>query len=140
MKKSKIVGTVISAIVIVVGVFAVVYNAVIVYNADLKYLTYKNIEGTVTAVQSSIVDGKNYYRATYSFIVNGTSYSCSSGYTEEEDKYIAGESATIRYNTKNPSSCYVADESRVWNYLYLGISCIILIIGIKFFDKKTRVK
>lgn len=140
MKKSKIVGTIISAIVIVVGVFAVVYNAVIVYNSDLKYISYKNIEGTVSVIQSSYVDGKSYYRATYSFTVDGMNYSCASDFTDDVDKYIVGETATIRYDAKSPNNCFIVMDSRIWNYLYLGISCIILIIGIKVFDKQIRVK
>ncbi len=138
MKKSKLIGVIISAIVIVVSVFAVVYNAVIVYNTDLKNIAYKNIEGTISVVQSSFVDGKSYYTAVYSFSIDNTSYSCNSELTDDVDKYKVGETAVIRYNPKSPSNCYVDNSKNLWNYLYLGISCVILIIAIKFFDKFFR--
>lgn len=138
MKKSKLIGVIISAIVIIVSVFAVVYNAVIVYNSDLKSITYKNIEGTISVVQSSFVDGKSYYNAVYSFSIDNTSYSCNSDITDDVDKYKVGETAIIRYNPKNPSNCYIDTNKYLWNYLYLGVSCVILIIAIKFFDKFFR--
>jgi cytochrome c oxidase assembly protein Cox11 len=136
MKKSKIVVTIISAIIIVVGVFALVYNAVIVYNSDLKYLTYKNIEATISTVQSSYIDGNVYYRATYTFSIDGISYNCPSDFSADENKYVVGDTAAIRYNSKNPTDCYVSENSRTFNYLYLGFSCILLIIGIKLFIKQ----
>ncbi len=140
MKKSKIVGTIVAAVVIVVGVFVLVYNAVIVYNSDLKYISYKSVEGTVSTVQSSYVDGVSYYMATYSFIVDGTSYNCDSGLTDDGTKYQVGGTATIRYNPKIPSNCFIESNSRIWNYLYLGISCIVLIIGIRLFDKQIKME
>jgi len=140
MKKSKMVATIISAIVVVVGVFAVVYNFVIVYNADLKYITYKNAEGTVTSVQSNSFEGNNSYRAVYTFGVNGANYAYYSPLTTDEEKYTVGMKGNIKYNSKNPSDCVLVDDSMNMNYLYLGISSIILIIGIKMFDKQLRVK
>lgn len=141
MKKSKMIGVVISAIVIIVSVFAVVYNAVIVYNSDLKYISYKNVEATVTGVQAAAyADGKSYYSATYSFTIDGATYSCSSPLTADFDEYKTGDVATVRYDTKNPNNCFLDSSSGVWSYLYLGISCVILIIAIKVFDKLFRVE
>jgi len=140
MKKSKMVVTIVAAIIIIVGVFAMVYNFVIVYNSDLKYLTYKSINATVSTVQSAYVDGDSFYKATYSFSINGTGYSCDSGFTTDQNKFIENPTATVRYDPKNPSNCYLVTESRTWNYLYLGISCIFLIFGIKLFDKQLRTR
>lgn len=139
MKKSKMIGVIISAIVIIVSVFAVVYNAVIVYNSDLKYISYKNIEGTVSSVQAaSYSDGKSYYNATYTFTINGSIYNCNSSLTEDFDEYKTGDVATVRYDTKNPNNCFIDSGDSIWSYLYLGISCVILIIAIKVFDKLFR--
>ena len=140
MKKSKIVGTIIAAIIIIVGSFALVYNAVIVYNSDLKFLSYKNIDATIASVNSTYIDGVSYYRGVYSFNIDGIGYSCNSSYSSDVDEYVVGMTGTVRYNPKSPSNCFLADDSRTWNYLYLGISCIALIIGIKIFEKMTRVK
>ena len=138
MKKSKIAVTIIAAIIVVVGVFAMVYNFVIVYNSDLKYVTYKNVEANIASVQSAYVDGDSYYKASYSFIVDGLAYGCDSNFTSDPEKYSVGDTALVRYNPKNPNLCYVSDDNRTWNYLYLCISCIVLIFGIKLFDKQLR--
>ena len=140
MKKSKIVGTIISSIVVVAGVFFVVYNAVIVYNSDLKYLSYRSVDATISTVQSTYIDGKNYYMATYSYVIDGMTYKVDTGFTSDEKKYIVGSTGTVRYDTKVPSNSYIDDGKFIWNYLYLGISCIMLIFGIRFFDKQLRAK
>ena len=138
MKKSKIVLTIMAAVIIVVGVFTMVYNFVIVFNSDLKYLTYRSVEASVATVQSAYSDGDSFYKASYSFYVDGMGYGCDSGFTADPDKYTVGDKAMVRYNPKNPTMCYLVGEDKTWNYLYLGVSCIVLIIGIKMFDKQLR--
>ena len=138
MKKGVIVKMIIAAILIVVGVFGLVYNIVIVYNGDLKFLNYKSVNATVSSVNSSYSDGKNYYQATYEYQVNGSNYSYSSGFTTDSSKYIISDTAVIRYNPNNPGSAYLMEDGMVYNYLYLGISCIVLIFGIKLFDGQYR--
>jgi len=131
---------IVAAIMIVVGVFGLVYNIVIVYNGDLKYLSYKSADATISSVQSSYIDGNTYYQAVYSYDIGGVSYTYSSKYTTDSEKYTIGEKSMIRYNANNPSSSYLMEDSILFNYLYLGVSCIILIIGIKIFDKQYRMR
>jgi len=138
MKKSRIVGTIIAAVIIVIGVFALVYNGVLVFNEDLKYFSYKSVDASVSSVQSSYVDGETFYKATYSFSINGASYACNSDPTDDDEEYIIGSTATVRYDPNNPSSCFVVESGSVFHYLYLGLSCIVLIIGIKLFDKQLK--
>ena len=138
MKKGIIVKLILSAILIIVGVFGLVYNVVIVYNGDLKYLSYKSVESTVTSVQSMYADGNTYYQAVFSYDIGGVSYTHNSDYTTDDSKYIIGATSIVRYDPNNPNSSFLMEDGVIFNYLYLGISCIILTIGIKFFDKYFR--
>ena len=140
MKKGVIVKMIIAAILIVVGVFGVVYNLVIVYNGDLKYLRYKGVDATITSVNSSYSDGDSLYQAVYSYEISGVGYTYSSSYTSDSSKYVIGDKAVIRYDSKNPSNSFLMEDGIIFNYLYLCISCFILIIGIKNFDKQYRIR
>ena len=138
MKKGVIVKMIISAILIVIGVFGVVYNLVIVYNGDLKFLGYKGVDAYISSVNSTYSDQESLYQAVYSYNIGGVDYTYTSSYTSDLSKYTVGDKSVLRYNPKNPSSSFIMEDGIIYNYLFLGISCIILIIAIKIFDKQYR--
>lgn len=138
MKKGIIVKFIIAAILITVGVFGCVYNLIFCYKGDLKYFGYKDMDVKVTSVKTTEIDGKIYYQAFFNYEIDNTSFSYSSDLTSDSSKYIVDKEFTIRYNPKNPTDISIKEIDVVYNYLYLGISCVILIIGIKIFDKTFR--
>ena len=138
MKKGIIIKLVLAAVLIVVGVFGLVYNSIIVYTGDLKYFGYRDMKVSVSSVQTTPVEDKMFYQAFFNYEIDNTSYSYSSNLTSDESKYVVGQEVVIRYNPKNPVQCNIKEKEVLYNYLFLGISCIILIIGIKLFDKQFR--
>jgi len=138
MKKGVIVKIIIAAILIVVGVFGCVYNVIFCYKGDLKYLGYRDLKVNVTSVRTTEIEGKTYYQAFFNYEIDNTSFSYSSDLTSDSSKYIVDKEFTIRYNPKNPTDIFIKERDVVNNYLYLGISCVISIIGIKLFDKTYR--
>ena len=138
MKKCEMIKIVLSAILIVVGVIGVVYNLVIVFNGDLKYFNYKTTNASVTSIQELNNKDQDYYQISFNYKIGDGVYSYSTIILES--KYNIGDEVLIRYNPDKPVNCFLMDESVLFNYLYLAISCIICIIGIKIFDKQYKRK
>ena len=117
MKKGSLFKLIVSSILIIIGVFVFVFNIVIVYNGDLKYLGYKSVVATVTSVQSKSSDGKEYYQASYNYEIKNESFAYNSNFTSDKNKFVIGEEGIIRYNPKNPIQCFLMEDSVLFNYL-----------------------